>query len=663
MRRAVHAPLAFCGLWLACFELHAFGLRWIPTGPVRELHLVVMAVCAALCLMRAVTSRQEAAPWALIGAGLFCWIAGESYFTFLLWNDPSPPVPSPADIGFLLFPPLVFVGFALLLRERVRGISTTLWVDGVTSALAVGAVCAAVVVQAVLDVVGGSRWAIVTNLAYPVSDLVLLGLVIGGVCAAGWRVNRTFALLMAGVLTFTIADSIYLVLTAKGTWSSGGPVDGGWWITAFLFATAAWQPSRARAAATQGTRTLIAIPIAFAMLGLGVLVAGSVWGHSLNLLAILLAAASLFAVMLRLILTYRENVAMLTTSRHEALSDDLTGLGNRRALTAELERLFDDGREAVLVLYDLNGFKYYNDSFGHPAGDALLERLGSNLVTCLGARGRAFRMGGDEFCTLVFDADERLLVDCALALGEAGEGFSISCAWGAVRLPEEAGHPSQALRIADQRLYADKRGGRRNVHEETREVMLRMLAERDPALGDHGSDVADLAEEVARDLGLAPEIVEHVRLAAELHDVGKIAIPDRILNKRGPLDDSEWLFMRRHTLIGERIIAASPAMAPAAAMVRSSHERWDGAGYPDGLAGERIPLGARIVAVCDAYDAMTKDRAYRAGMDSERALSELDACSGTQFDPRVVAAFGRALADRESERAHTERAAVVRRVA
>jgi HD-GYP domain-containing protein (c-di-GMP phosphodiesterase class II) len=212
-----------------------------------------------------------------------------------------------------------------------------------------------------------------------------------------------------------------------------------------------------------------------------------------------------------------------------------------------------------------------------------------------------------------------------------------------VLLPHEASDPSEALRIADQRLYEAKNGGRRSARDETKAVMLRILAERDPELSDHLTDVAALAESVAGSLGLGPDQIDQVRIAAELHDVGKIAIPDEILLKPGPLDAGEWRFMERHTLIGERIIAGAPGLAPVAAMVRSSHERWDGRGYPDRLAGQEIPLGARIVAVCDAYDAMTKDRSYRDGMAPGRALRELRRCAGTQFDPAVVDAFERAV--------------------
>jgi HD-GYP domain-containing protein (c-di-GMP phosphodiesterase class II) len=149
---------------------------------------------------------------------------------------------------------------------------------------------------------------------------------------------------------------------------------------------------------------------------------------------------------------------------------------------------------------------------------------------------------------------------------------------------------------------------------------------------------------VGRHLGLEGEALDHVRVAAELHDVGKVAIPDAILNKPGPLDDDEWAFMRRHTLIGERIVAAAPALGQVARLVRSSHERWDGEGYPDGTAGEDIPLGARVIAVCDAYDAIVSDRPYRAARSAEEALDELHRCAGTHFDPAVVAAFVAVLA-------------------
>ena len=174
-------------------------------------------------------------------------------------------------------------------------------------------------------------------------------------------------------------------------------------------------------------------------------------------------------------------------------------------------------------------------------------------------------------------------------------------------------------------------------------MLLSTLSERQPDLHDHVHDVAEMAIAVGRELEMTPEELDEVGRAAELHDVGKVAIPDAILNKPTALNASEWSFMRRHTIIGERILLSAPALRPVARIVRSSHERWDGGGYPDGLAGDEIPLGSRVVAVCDAFDAMTTDRPYRPAVPEQTALSELASCAGSQFDPNVVAAFARAL--------------------
>jgi two-component system, cell cycle response regulator len=170
-------------------------------------------------------------------------------------------------------------------------------------------------------------------------------------------------------------------------------------------------------------------------------------------------------------------------------------------------------------------------------------------------------------------------------------------------------------------------------------VLLRALAERHPELDRHSCDVGLLAEATAARLGLEPDDVEAVRQAAQLHDIGKVAIPEAILHKPGPLDADEWTFMRRHSEMGERIIAEAPSLSRVAAMVRASHERFEGGGYPDGLAGAAIPLGARIVAVCDAFSAMVSERAYSPAIAPQDAERELRDCAGSQFDPTVVEAF------------------------
>jgi diguanylate cyclase (GGDEF)-like protein len=340
-----------------------------------------------------------------------------------------------------------------------------------------------------------------------------------------------------------------------------------------------------------------------------------------------------------------ENGDLLAASRTEAVTDALTGLGNRRALIADLEARLADadaGHELMLALFDLDGFKEYNDTFGHPSGDALLARLGDRLSCALeGEVGAAYRMGGDEFCVLVVcerRAGARIAARAARALSETGEAFRIGCSYGTAHVPADAATPADALRLADDRMYEHK-SSRASAGRQSADVLLRALAERSPGLTDHLSHVAALATATARRIGLGEADIKRIQVAAELHDVGKVAIPDSILNKPGPLDPDERVFMQRHTEIGERIINAAPALANAAQLVRWSHERHDGTGYPDRLAGEQIPLAASIITVCDAFDAMTSHRPYADAMTHTQALAELRRCAGTQFHPDVVHEF------------------------
>ena len=637
--------LAVIAVWLGAYELYVVVDPGFDFGPVfsRFAHDIVLVAAAAICLMRAVTATERTA-WALIGAGVLAWSVGEIYYTAVLWTDPSPPLPSAADAGFLLFPPLVLAGAIMLLRARARGAPRRLLIDGATAALSVSALSAAIIFEPVLDAVEGAPLAVATGLAYPLLDLVLIGLAVGVLASTGWQLDRTWVLLGAGLSTFWLADSMYLVQTAQGAYESGGWFDAGWWAGLTLIATAAWQAPSARTDARLAEERLrvIAVPLTFGTVGLALLVYGALTG--LNPVAVGLAGASLLAVMARATVTFGENVAMLRTSREEALTDALTGLGNRRALGRTLDARLPAAtveRPLVLVLFDLDGFKQYNDTFGHPAGDTLLVRLGGNLAAFLDGRGEAFRMGGDEFCALFETTGhpvEPMVLGAATALSEQGDGFTIGCSHGSITLPLEATEAVEALRIADQRMYANKHAGRTSAGRQSKDVLLRALAERHPELGTHAETVA-LAADTAEALGLPADEVEQVRHASELHDVGKVAIPDAILGKPGPLTDEEWTFVRRHTVIGERIILAAPALSRVATLVRASHERWDGAGYPDRLSGEAIPLGARIVAVADAFAAMIAGRPYRKARTPEEALDELLRTGGTQFDPVVVDAW------------------------
>jgi diguanylate cyclase (GGDEF)-like protein len=354
------------------------------------------------------------------------------------------------------------------------------------------------------------------------------------------------------------------------------------------------------------------------------------------------AAAGLLLLLLSGI-SFRASRKALHTAAH---TDALTGLGNRRKLIEDLESHCERagrGERFGLVLFDLDGFKNYNDSFGHLPGDTLLRRLAQKLDESISGWGTAYRLGGDEFCLLAplrgQEPAEGIALLGAQALQEEGEGFLIGASYGAVALPDEAHAPSDALGVADLRMYAYKHKGRPSTAQQTTDALVRVQYERSPLLGPHVSDVAKLAVATGERLGLPEHRLHWLRQTAELHDVGKMAIPDDVLNKPGSLTEDEWQLVQEHTIVGERIVSAAPALREVAKIVRATHERYDGHGYPDRLAGEEIPLEARIVNAADALSAMTTTRPYREALSQASAIEELKRCAGTQFDPVVVDAL------------------------
>jgi two-component system cell cycle response regulator len=638
--RAVLGSLAFV---MAAFALNLV-LGIIPSGSAELFQKfasnAVFIGSALVCCWRSRAIREERLAWALFGAGLLAWGLGDLYFTLALWDLDAIPLPSPADAGYLALYPLVYTGLALLARARVAAIGRSLWVDAVIAALAVAALAATLLFDAIVTSTGGTAASVATNLSYPLADLLVAALAAGVLAMSGWKLNTAWGWIAGGLAIFAVTDSVYLYENAVSSYAAGHVVDAGWPLAALMIAVAAWLPAeQVRTKPPERFRTIV-LPIALALVSLGMLA----YDHfeRLNVLALALASATLLALVARLGVTFADNVRMLAASRDEARTDALTGLGNRRALFDDLERALAAPDGVVLALYDLDGFKLYNDSFGHGAGDALLERVGANLRAAVGDRGRAYRMGGDEFCVLGGadgDGVSAFVAEAGFALTERGNGFSVGCSFGSILLPQEAATTQAALSVVDARMYLDKQGGRSSAGAQSKDVLRQALSERDPDLGQHITSVAELAEAVARRIGLGRGQVDEIRIAAELHDIGKVAIPDAILDKPGPLDDSEWEFMRRHTIIGERIVGAAPALAGVAKIVRASHERIDGGGYPDGLSGNDIPVGARIVFACDAYHAMVSGRPYADAITIADAGAELRRCAGSQFDATVVEAL------------------------
>ncbi len=604
----------------------------------------VMLGSAIALIMCALSRSRDRIAVLLIGLGLLTWALGDLYYTLIFAQVENPPLPSIDDALYLAFYPLCYVGIGLLIRARFRGVGAAVWLDGLIVGLGLCAVAAAAVLAPIVAETGDSFAAVATNLAYPVGDLLLFVVVISTIGLTGWRPGWMWALLALGLIVNVGADTVYLLQVAAGTYTLGTWLDALWPLSALVlvlaFQTNAQPSGRPH---VEGWR-IVALPSIGALAALGVLFVdhGAV---SINDPARYLALATMLLAAIRIVLAFRTSRRSEEVSRVQAITDSLTGLGNRRLLVEDLDEMITTVSEAdprLLVLYDLNGFKSYNDSFGHPAGDALLARLGQNLAAVVAPYGNAYRMGGDEFCALLRPGDtptEVLARTTATALAEAGFGFEIDAAYGAVLLPIDRDTVPGALQLADRRLYADKDKRPSGVTRQLRDVLLQVLQERQPSLHHHLQGVAALALGVGRQMGMDPEALDVLIRAAEMHDIGKMAIPDTILNKPGPLDGDEWAFMRRHTILGERILSAAPALIPVAKLVRSSHERWDGEGYPDGIAGTEIPLGSRIIFACDAFDAITTTRVYSVARSRDEALAELSRCAGTQFDPQVVEAL------------------------
>ena len=365
-----------------------------------------------------------------------------------------------------------------------------------------------------------------------------------------------------------------------------------------------------------------------------------------------------------------------------ARTDPLTDLPNRRGfrelLDLELERARRRDSNLTVVVGDLDHFKEVNDRSGHHVGDGVLVRVARLLEGRKRTVDAAARVGGEEFTLVLPDTDsaeayivaERLRSE--LEAEFARDSVPITISFGIATFPEHGHTAGSLLRAGDEALYGAKRNGRNRsmIHSSMLREVVRNGDQRDiegerftGAMLDlaeavdlrfsgsarHSETVGRYAEMMAAELGLAEERTQRVRLAGVLHDIGKVLIPEAVLQKPGALDDDEFELIKRHPEFGEQILD-HPALADVRVWVGSHHERPDGSGYPRGISGSGLSIEARILAVADAYEAMTSDRAYRGSIGQAAARAELRRCSGTQFDTRVVAAFMR-IVERESARA------------
>ena len=366
-----------------------------------------------------------------------------------------------------------------------------------------------------------------------------------------------------------------------------------------------------------------------------------------------------------------------SNARLEALAttDPLTGLHNHRAmvdaLSAKITRAIHLDRPCAVAFLDIDHFKALNDTCGHVAGDAALHEFGGILRGCFSAAATVGRWGGEEFIALLPDTDLAGAVAAAESMRQAvsaetlsvGGGLRLTCSVGVASYPAHGSNGDALLQAADEAMYAAKRLGRNQVRtaddpavaalrteeagasreEEalagTVAALAALVTARDSYTQDHTEEVGLMAVLLAQTLGLSGMEARQIGVAARLHDIGKIAIPEALLHQRSPLAAVERDQMRQHPVVGAEVFGHVPGLRTLAPLIRSHHERWDGGGYPDGLTGEAIPLGARILAVADAFAAMTSERPYQPAHDPSWAYAEIERQAGTQFDPTVVEAL------------------------
>jgi diguanylate cyclase (GGDEF)-like protein/putative nucleotidyltransferase with HDIG domain len=663
-----------------------------PTDPLaRWLPIVVVATGSLSLLARAIDAKKGGAAWAVLAVALGVWVAGSA-------ADAINGVP-PADANGLgavcrvAFYPLAYLGFVQLVRGRIKRFATALWLDGLIGALAVAAVGVGVLIQPALESTTVDLADLVVRLVLPLGDLLLLAFIAGIMALNAWRPSRAWIIMGAGLGLMALTHTIEI--TFSPTSFPGlelttllGPIG----LT--LIGLASWWPSTLSTQLRIEGWGLLVGPTLFGWLTVALVAYGNF--VELGAVGLGLATITLVLVMVRTGLTFRENIAIAEELRSEVAHsnrDALTGLLNHRsfhtALAAEVEAAHRRETDLSLVVFDIDDFRLINDRYGHEAGDRVLRQIAEHLDDRLRNEDHLARIGGEEFACLLPEAAgtaawlvaerARQMVEDMVFL-DVG---SVTVSAGVCDLAHAAS-ATELLRLADGALYWAKTHGRNSVARYQPDLMdvlsvedraaqaerartlsavsalARAVDAKDPSTHRHSERVGSIAGAIAARLGWDHHGMLLLREAALVHDVGKIGVPDNILTKPGPLTSSEFEVMKTHAALGAQIVR--DVLTPDQTLwILHHHERWDGDGYPEKLHGPEIPEGARIMAVADAWDAMTAHRAYRRALAADEALAILRTGAGAHWWADAIAAAldlyedglltPSAVADDEDERA------------
>lgn len=603
-------------------------------------------------------------PWLLLGFGEVIYAAADAsfYFTHYVAGDTS--YPALADVFYLSHYPLVVAGLVLLIRLRTPGRDLPSLLDAALLAVAAGMLSwlylLAPTAQAQVPTLAKAA-----ALTYPMMDLAMFAVALRLMLGSGRR-PAAFLLLSANLLAFFTADSIYVLQQLSGTYTAGNFIDAIWLAGNLALGAAALHPTMSRVGEpatvvdpAPGPARILAL-CAAALVAPATLLVEYSRGEYRDIPVIAVACGLLF------LLTIARLAVLVAQQRRLAITDMLTGLRTRRYFENRLVAGLAHARRAnaplAVLIADVDHFKAINDAYGHPGGDQVLIEIAKRLRSGIRQDDVVSRYGGEEFAILVRGAAaddpsniaERLrrkvggspiLVD--------GEPVEVTVSVGTATFPLHGDTPHELVTVADRALYSAKYQGRNRIDvgpcgaltggpsgnmiaylEHVADLVDSWLSNQE-----HGRAVGRWAGLTAVELGLDSEGVRRTKLAGQLHDVGKILVPREIWTKDTPLSEEDWQQVRRHPDHGYRMLCVVPGLSDTAEVVRQHHERFDGTGYPDGLAGNQIRLEARILAVCDSWAAMLADRPYHVPRTESQAREELLRCRGTQFDPNVVDAF------------------------
>ncbi|GLZ43173.1 diguanylate cyclase [Actinokineospora sp. NBRC 105648] len=624
--------------------------------------LVSTSAAAAVCYGLLRNRPRPGLPWVMIAASQLVYAAADGIFYISHYVFDVTEYPSLADLFYLAHFPLAVVGLLLLIRRRTPGRDLPGLLDAATLAV-VAAMLSWLYVIGPQTRRGSPVLVELGSLGYPVMDLAMLTVALGLILGSGSR-PKAFFLLITWLAAIMTADTIYVLQQLTGNYQAGNFLDAIWLTGNLALGACALHPTMRLLAERSPVPDAPLSPVRIAGLSAAALVAPAVlvlqWAHgSVRDVPVVAAVCALLFG-----LTIARLAGLVSDQRRLAITDALTSLHTRRFFEAQLPlevaRARRSGGTVAVLIADVDHFKTINDQHGHPAGDRVLVEIATRLRSTVRDGEVLARYGGEEFALILPNAPADTLPLIADRLRERVAGapiaisheqwVSVTVSIGTAVYPIHGEDPHELVSLADRALYAAKEAGRDRVvvgpdpsvpRTETTDYLHRTADEVDRTLSsyEHSRAIARWTKLLATHAGLPTESVQRAELAGRLHDIGKIVIPRAILTKASRLSPDEWALMRAHPDHGFRLASVVPGYADVATIIRQHHERWDGTGYPDGLAGNDIRVEARLLAVCDSWAAMRSDRPYQAALSEDRAREEVRGGRESQFDPDAADLF------------------------